>query len=391
MLPAVRKLFEDRPGIPNHRNASSTTDPYSQRRYDGTFHHSHSPGQPVERPHLGPPERPEPPDPERGLVAAGQVQVDRQQAQRHDHRVGLGAEDVVHVAVVADRILHREQECRREQPGHVRGVAALGPRVGQPERDPPREDQPAQRDRHRGHHPQPQRVVADHRVRHREQVWQRLPRRRAVRVELEVDRQLAPHEPSVRVIARPRARVQHDQQRHAQQADGGQHPPVAVGQLAPVDVAARPLRAVRAPGSSMGGGASRVCSDTGAARTVAAGFGASLRSASVGPTRPHPDRVRIQAVNSVRTGYLASRMPRSERGWGRNQLASSNLCSRRREGPRAAYVSRTARRLSSCARRPGFAWTWPIDAPPVGRRGAEDPPVECQALELLYANLGSWR
>ena len=36
MLPAVRKLFEDSPGIPNQRNASSASEPYSHFRYDGT-------------------------------------------------------------------------------------------------------------------------------------------------------------------------------------------------------------------------------------------------------------------------------------------------------------------------------------------------------------------
>ena len=62
-----------------------------------------------------------------------------------------------------------------------------------------------------------QRVAAEQRVGDREQVRQRLPGGRAVGVELAVERQMAPYQPAVGVIARARPRPQHHDGRDQQQ------------------------------------------------------------------------------------------------------------------------------------------------------------------------------
>ena len=139
------------------------------------------PGESPERPHLRPTERAQPPQPERQAVPAGEMAVDRREADRDDHRVRLRAQEVVRVRV-AERIVDREHEHAGEGPRGVRGITTLRLGIGQPESDPPGEDDAAQRDRHRGDHPQPQRVVTDDRVGHREQERQRLPGGRAVGV-----------------------------------------------------------------------------------------------------------------------------------------------------------------------------------------------------------------
>ena len=119
---------------------------------------------------------------------------------------------------------------RCAQAGHVGRVAAGGVGVRQAEGDPPGEHRTGQRDRDRGDHPQPQLVLAEQRERHREQERQRLPRRRAVGVELPVDRQLAPGQPSVRVIAGAHARPQDHHERDEQQRDRADDPGIATGQ-----------------------------------------------------------------------------------------------------------------------------------------------------------------
>ena len=147
---------------------------------------------------------------ERPARPSREMAVDRPQAQRRDQRIGLRAEHVVEV--VGDP----EQRQTGERPGDVCRPAPLRRRAGQSVGDPGGEHHSAERDRDRGDHPQPQLVVAEQGVGQREQVGQRLPRRRRVGVERPLQGLAAPHQPAVWVEAGPRPRP-HDEQRREQQ------------------------------------------------------------------------------------------------------------------------------------------------------------------------------
>ncbi len=99
--------------------------------------------------------------------------------------------------------------------------------LGQPVRDPAAEYRPGERDRDRGLHPDPQRVVAEQRVRDVEQIRERLPRRRAAEVERSAQRLVAPVEPAVGVISGSRAEDQDQRRRQHEDAERDQPPDVA--------------------------------------------------------------------------------------------------------------------------------------------------------------------
>ena len=161
-----------------------------------------------ERPRLGAPERSQQPERERPSVAPGELHVDRAEAQPHDHRVRLAAEDDVRVA--RDQQDADAGDDGRDPAGdppppiHLSAVRPARLPRHQPVRDPPSEHGPAEREGDDGHQPQVHRVMADHGEGHREQVGERLPGWGGVRVECEMERLLAPHEPAVRIEPGPR-------------------------------------------------------------------------------------------------------------------------------------------------------------------------------------------
>ena len=119
---ATNGVREVSAGIPNH-SRTNDHDPAD----DQPPHRRHAKPRPdrvraEEQPHLGPAERGQPAEHERPAVAAAEMAVDRGQAQRHDHRVRLGAQHVVPVGADA------EVAGRRERRRGVRGVAVLGVR-----------------------------------------------------------------------------------------------------------------------------------------------------------------------------------------------------------------------------------------------------------------------
>ena len=171
-----------------------------------------------EQPDLRPVERRREPDAERPAVTAVEVQVDRDQDKRGHQALGV-AERVVGDEAVgeaeADRRQHAGEQCRSEQePAPRRGVLGRrGHNASEPDDDAPRE-----LEHHRGGHhragtgddePHVRRGAAERRKQRREDDRQRLPRRAARRVQVEVDDLPAPHEPCPWVVARGRG----DQQR----------------------------------------------------------------------------------------------------------------------------------------------------------------------------------
>ena len=129
--------------------------------------------------------------------------------------------------VLGDEEQRRAREHGRGDPGIARHSVA----VGQPVRDASGEDHAAQRDRHRGDQPQPHLVVPEQRVRDGEQIRQRLPRWRRVRVQRPDQRLVTPHEPAVGIEPRTRARPQDEHDRDREQADPGENCRVVAARL----------------------------------------------------------------------------------------------------------------------------------------------------------------
>ena len=149
------------------------------------------------RPHLRAPKRRQGPDRQGPSGAAGDRLIDRAEAQRDDHRVRLEAEDEVRV------VLDPQERKAGEHGGDDRRAPVPILDAHQLIGDPPGEDHAAQRDRYRRDHPQPQLVVAEQRVGHREEVRERLPRGGAAQVEAQMPGLIAPDEPAVRVVSGP--------------------------------------------------------------------------------------------------------------------------------------------------------------------------------------------
>ena len=157
-----------------------------------------------ERPPLRTPERHQHKRREREPATARQVSVDRRQPQGHDHRVRVGDQNLLRIAVdpqYRDRAKHRSDQRRPRTP---RG------RARQPVGNPCRKHRSCKRRGSGGDHPQPHlRVRASQRVRQREQEGQRLPRRRTVGVQIPMKRLPTPRQPTESVIGRTHPR-QHD-------------------------------------------------------------------------------------------------------------------------------------------------------------------------------------
>ena len=229
--------------------------------------------------------------------------VDRAQAQRDDHRIRLRAQDVVEV-VLESRAARRPANTAATDAR----PAPLGRRVDEAVGDPPREHDAAQRDRHRGDHPQPQLVVPGQRVGDREQVRQRLPRRRGVGVQRAGQRLVAPDQPAVGVKARAGAGPEDEQRREQRDADPGAPPGVAAHEQPQRPglgrgAAQRPSAVARLRSAA----ASSVLWDTRTARTVARASTGSRISwapaiAAVGAPDPPAARLQRTAATPARSG-----------------------------------------------------------------------------------------
>ena len=214
----------------------------------------------------------------------------------------------MHVAEVADRILHGEQEHRREQAGHVGGVAALGARVGEAEGDPPGEDHPAQRDGHRAHHPKPQGVVTEHREGHREQVRERLPGRRAVGVERRDGRSACPT-PAIRTGRNPGGRARRARSRARRSAARQRSAASDTGRRARASRRRQPAAARREAARRGLPGAGRLGSarTRRAALTVAIRFGCTpVPRHGAPPTVPQSRRARPRVPRAKRRSLAHS-------------------------------------------------------------------------------------
>ena len=95
MLPAMKKLFAVRPGMPNQRNTSAARASYATCESRGSCasqiparaQNGHTSGRPSDpRNHI-----------QNATRGVREMEVDRRQAQRDDHRVGLGTEEEVGV------------------------------------------------------------------------------------------------------------------------------------------------------------------------------------------------------------------------------------------------------------------------------------------------------
>ena len=169
-----------------------------------------------ERPRLRPPERRADEQHEREPSSAGEVAVDRRQAQHRHQRIGVGDQ---HQLRVARQQKDPESGNHRRHPRHP---GRTGLRARQPVRDPSGEHRAAERSGRGGHHPQPQlRSRPWERVGKREQKRERLPRRGAVGVQVPLQDLPAPHQPAEGVVGRtgvgpqdPADRDEHDEAGH---------------------------------------------------------------------------------------------------------------------------------------------------------------------------------
>jgi hypothetical protein len=215
--------------VGDRRDAEPEEHRYERRRVDHPPHRGMLDEQPdsvdgQEGPHLRTSESRQHGDPPCPREPTAQEHVDRRQAAGDEHRVRLGAEDVVEV------LLNPEHRGAGEDRGHDRRVPAAAVRRlgrGQPVGDPPPEHGAGQRDRDGGQHPKVEGVVAEQRVGHVEDIGERLPRGRAAQVQRAVQRLVAPDQPPVRVITRARVGPAQDDSGDHDDRNGHQPPGIA--------------------------------------------------------------------------------------------------------------------------------------------------------------------
>ena len=214
-------------GTPNQRNRVRTAPPIDVLAHVGVLADEEDPVDGEERPHLGAPPAGQHAQPERPAQAAAQVHVDRRQADADEHRVRLGAHQVVEVVLDA-----RAPRRRRRAPAAQRRPPVSALAGGQPVGDAPAEHRARQRDRHRGEHPQVQRPVPEQRIDDGEDEGERLPRRRAAEVQRAVQGVVAPVQPAVGVIAGTGVGPPQDDGGHQDDAEPDQPPRGALQQRA---------------------------------------------------------------------------------------------------------------------------------------------------------------